>query len=60
MKLNVDKFVRLKREHGPLVAFMRDEGDTEWKAWKKEFGFPSEVHALRFKDQYVQLIKDLE
>lgn len=49
IKINIDTFVSLKKKHGPLVAFIRDEGG-DWTEWKREFGYPKEFSALRFKD----------
>ena len=48
--INIDTFVALKKSNGKLTHFMRDEGDTEWREWKHEYGYPQEFHALMFKN----------
>lgn len=48
-RLSLDEFIKLRRIHGKLTHFTKEEGDM-WYEWRHEFGMPATFHALRFKD----------
>lgn len=57
MRMTVDRFVKLKRQHGKLTYFTLGE-DYDWQPWKHEFGFPEKYKLLMFEDGSVYNLTD--
>lgn len=52
MKLLIDEYVVLKKQHGRIKLFTRAEG-AEWEDWKHEYGMPRDFHSVMFEDMRV-------